>query len=68
MEQDITKKEYVDISQIKLDKRVNKEYKVEVICDSAVYAKKSEIEYLPGLYYLICGKTIQKKKTLWSLL
>ena len=30
----------------------NKEYKVEIIKDSAIYPKEAE-EYLPGLYYLI---------------
>ena len=30
----------------------NKEYKVEAIQDSAVYAKKAE-GHLPGLYYLV---------------
>ena len=30
----------------------SKKYKVEVIRDSAVYAKKLESGYLPGLYYL----------------
>ena len=31
----------------------NKEYKVEGICDSAVYIRKSEAGHLPGLYYLV---------------
>ena len=30
----------------------NKEYKVEAIRDSAVYAKKAD-RHLPGLYYLV---------------
>ena len=30
----------------------DKEYKVEAIQDSAVYAKKTD-EHLPGLYYLV---------------
>ena len=29
------------------------EYEVEAICDSAVYARKSESGHLPGLYYLV---------------
>lgn len=29
------------------------EYKVEIICDSVVYAKKSESDHLLGLYYLV---------------
>ena len=31
----------------------NKEYKVEAICDSAVYTMKLESGHLPGLYYLV---------------
>ena len=31
----------------------NKEYKVEGICDSAVYARELEVGHLPGFYYLI---------------
>ena len=30
----------------------NKEYEVEAIIDSTVYAKKAE-KHLPGLYYLV---------------
>ena len=30
------------------------EYKLEVIQDSAVYAKKSESDHLPGLFYFVC--------------
>ena len=33
----------------------NKEYKLEAIQDSAVYAKKAD-RYLPGLYYLVSWK------------
>ena len=38
------------------------EYKVEAICDSAVYAKKSESGQLPGLYYLISWKDFPEEK------
>ena len=31
----------------------NKEYKVEGICDNAVYARESKAGHLPGLYYLV---------------
>ena len=31
----------------------NEEYKVEDICDSAVYARELEAGHLPGLYYLV---------------
>ena len=32
------------------------EYKVEIIWDSAVYAKDSESSHLSGLYYLVSWK------------
>lgn len=50
------KKEQVDkvMAQLKLeDNNSNKEYKVIVICNNVINAKKSESYYLPGLYYLI---------------
>ena len=31
----------------------NREYEVEVIRDNAVYARKSGLGHLPGLYYLV---------------
>ena len=31
----------------------NEEYEVEGICDSAVYARESEVGHLLGLYYLV---------------
>ena len=34
----------------------NKEYDVEDICNSAIYARESEAGYLPGLYYLVSWK------------
>ena len=39
----------------------NKEYKVEAIRDSAVYAKKAD-RYLPGLYYLVAWKSYPEKE------
>ncbi len=39
---------------IELDKGNSEEYKIEVICDSAVYATELNSDhYLPGLYYLV---------------
>ena len=51
LEQDITKKrrEFL-VSEFKLGN--NKEYKIEAIQDSAVYAKEAD-GHLPGLYYLV---------------
>ena len=43
----------------------NKEYKVEVIKNSVIYAKKAE-GHLPGLYYLISWKRCSEKKKIWK--
>ena len=43
----------------------DKEYKVEAIKDSAVYAKEAE-GYLPGLYYLVSWKSYSEKKNTWE--
>ncbi len=44
-----------------------KEYKVEAICDSAVYAKESEhVYHLPSLYYLISWKGYPKEENTWE--
>lgn len=55
LEQDITKKKQVDQDVIQLDFDIgkNEKYKIEVIWDSTVYAKESELRHLPGFYYLI---------------
>ena len=39
----------------RFDKGDDKEYEVEAIQDSVVYAKKTD-RYLPGLYYLVAWK------------
>ena len=44
----------------------NNEYKVEVIIDSAVYAKKAE-RHLTGLYYLLSWKNCPKEESTWEL-
>ena len=43
----------------------NKEYKVEAIRDSAVYAKEVD-GYLPGLYYLVALKGYPKEENTWK--
>ena len=60
LDQDITIKKRVDK---KTAKRLefetegdNKEYEMEGICDSAVYARESKAGYLLGLYYLVSWK------------
>ena len=42
----------------------NKEYKVEVIQNSTVYAKEAD-GYLPELYYLVIWKGYQEKENTW---
>ena len=43
----------------------NKEYKVKVIRDSAIYAKEAD-GYLPRLYYLIAWMGYLKEKNTWE--
>ena len=51
LEQDINRKGRVDENVTEFEASSNKEeYKVEEIQDSTVYAKKSAMDYLPGLY------------------
>ena len=56
LEQDTTKKERVDEQVTELKAGNSKEYEVEAIRDSAVYASESESGQLPGLYYLVAWK------------
>ena len=49
------------------DNNEGEEYKVEAICDSAVYAKESESGQLPGLYYLISWKDFPEEENTWEL-
>ena len=57
LEQNTKKKGKVDKKiaiQLEFDISVNnKEYKMEGICNSVVYAKKLETSHLSGLYYLV---------------
>ena len=43
----------------------NKEYEVEAIIDSAVYAKEVE-GHLPSLYYLVSWKGYLEEKSTWE--
>ena len=54
LEQDTTRKRWIDKNATELDADNDEggEYKVEAICDSAVYARESA-GHLPGLYYLV---------------
>ena len=64
LEQDTTRKEQVDKQMIELELEAgnSKEYKVEAIWNSAVYASKSESGQLAGLYYLVGWKRYPKEK------
>ena len=56
LEQDTTRKERVE-KVPELDAGNNsKEYKIEAIWDSAVYAMELESGHLPGFYYLVAWK------------
>ena len=67
-EQDTTRKEKVDkrVKELELEAGNNKEYKVEAIWNSAVYASKSESGQLPDLYYLVAWKRYLKEKNTWE--
>ena len=69
LEQNITRKGRVDDKTSLLefeDDSQGEKYDVEVISDSAVYAKKSESNQLPGLYYLISWKNFTGEKNTWE--
>ena len=70
LEQDTTKKRRVDkeVRQMEFDIGDNncRKYEVEVIWDSAVYAKESESNHLPGLYYLVACKEYLKEENIWK--
>ena len=69
LEQDITKKGRINKlfpkPEPEFDTSNNKEYKVEVIIDSTVYAKE-EKGNLSGLYYLIFWKGYLVEKSIWE--
>lgn len=54
MKQDITKRRQVDeiTARLKFDSNNDKKYKVEAICNSAIYAGESR-DHLLSLYYLV---------------
>ena len=64
LEQDIIKKRQVDknTTELNADDDNSKKYKVEVIWDSAIYAKESKSGHLPGLYYLVLWKRYLEKQ------
>ena len=66
LEQDTTKKRRVNDMQLEFEAGDNKEYKVDGIWDSAVYAKESTIGQLPGLYYLVLYKDYSEEENTWE--
>ena len=67
LEHDTTRNEQVDEKMPELDFEVSnsKEYEVEAIRDSAVYAIELE-SHLSGLYYLVAWKGYPKEENLWE--
>ena len=55
LEQKIIKKGWVDenVTELNVCNNNNEEYEVKIICDSVVYARESEFDHLPRLYYLV---------------
>ena len=71
LEQDITRKGRVDektAKQIEFKAGSNNtEYKGEGICNSAVYAKESEVGHLLAIYYLVSQKSYLKDECIQEL-
>lgn len=51
------------LSQFKIDN--DKKYKMEAICDSAVYGKEAN-KHLPKLYYVVASKGYPEEKNTWE--
>ena len=56
------------VRQIEFDTGDNdsREYKVEVIWDSAVYSRESKSGHLSGFYYLVLWKGYPEEKNIWE--
>ena len=69
LKQDTTKKRRMNKlfpePEPEFDAGNNKEYEIEAIIDSAVYAKEAE-RHLPGLYYLVSWKNYPEEKSTWE--
>ena len=51
--------------EFELEPGDDKEYEVEAIRDSAVYAKEAD-GHFPGLYYLVAWKVYPEKESTWE--
>ena len=66
LEQDTTRKgREFSVPEFELEPGDDKEYEVEAIRDSAVYAKEVD-RHLPGLYYLVAWKGYPEEKSTWE--
>ena len=68
LEQDTMKQGRVNDTQLDFEFEAgdDKEYKVDGIQDSAVYARESAIGQLPGLYYLVFWKSYTEEENTWE--
>ena len=66
LEQDTTRKERVHDENAELDAGNKEEYEVEAIWDNAVYARESESDHLPGIYYLVSWKRYLEEENTWE--
>ncbi len=65
LEQDITRKRRVETA-IELNEGDSKEYEVEAICDSELYAQESDSGQISSLYYLVSWKRYPKEENTWE--
>ena len=68
LEQDTTRKGWVDENTTKLDTGDNNsgEYELKAIWDSAVYTRESESGHLSSLYYLVSWKRYLEEENTWE--
>ena len=63
LEQENTRKEKIkNVPKLDAGKEDIKEYKVEAILNSTVYAYKLKSGHLPGFYYLVTWKNYPKEE------
>ena len=66
LEHDTTRKERVKkVLELNIDNEGRKDYEVEAIWDSAVYARELK-GHLPGLYYLVTWKGYPEEESTWE--